>query len=225
MRRSMSSSRSKSASSAWRYSVPRPASRSAERFDVGRVELRAGDAPQLVERLERVHRRAIGVRRGEGVVDLGHRDDSRDRGDLVAAQALRVAAAVDALVMCAHDLGHGAVDADVAQQLGPDVRVAPDAAPVGLRQPAAALHHAVRERELADVVQEPGGVGELLVALGHAAVLGDVARERRDSRAVAAPRASRARRACGSAPRERPTRGSRTAACARARRRRAAPCT
>ena len=39
------------------------------------------------------------------------------------------------------------------------------AAPVGVEQLAAALHDAVGQRELADVVQQAGRVGELLLAL------------------------------------------------------------
>ena len=116
-RRSMSSSRSKSASSAWRYSTPRPASSVGQRLDVVRVELLARDAPQLVERLERGHRRPVGVGRRQRVVDLGDRDDARDRRDLLAVQAARVAAAVDPLVMRADDVGDRPVDADVAQKL------------------------------------------------------------------------------------------------------------
>jgi hypothetical protein len=54
-------------------------------FDVGAVELGARDARELVERLEGVHRRAVGVGRRQRVVDLGDRDDLGDQRDLVVA--------------------------------------------------------------------------------------------------------------------------------------------
>ena len=79
----------------------------------------------------------------------------------------------------------GPVDADVVQQVGADRRVAADRRPVLLGQRAPALHDAVRQREPPDVVQQPGGVGELLVALAHPDVRGDVARELGDRGAVA----------------------------------------
>ena len=52
-------------------------------------------------------------------------------------------------------------------------------------QLAAALHDAVGQRELADVVQQPGSVRELLLAARHPELLGEVARERGDRGAVA----------------------------------------
>ena len=56
---------------------------------------------------------------------------------------------------------------------------------IALLELRAVLHHAVRQRELADVVQQPGGVGQLLVVLVEAAQLGDVAAEHRHRGAVA----------------------------------------
>ena len=50
---------------------------------------------------------------------------------------------------------------------------------------AAALHDAVGQGELADVVQQARGVGELLLAARHPELLGEVAGERGDGGAVA----------------------------------------
>ena len=109
---------------------------------------------------------------------------------------LRVAAAVDALVVGADDLGDRPVDADVAQQLGADLGMAADRRASRVGELAAALHDAVGEDELADVVQQPGRVRELLVALDIPTCARCRARTRRPPRS-GARRASRARRACG----------------------------
>ena len=73
--------------------------RAGERVHDFGVELRAGAAPQLAQRLGRGSRRAIGARAGHGVEGVGDVDDAREQGNLVAAQAVRVAAAVGPLVM------------------------------------------------------------------------------------------------------------------------------
>ena len=68
------------------------AAQDAERRDERRVELAAGAAAQLVERLLLAEHRAVGARlahRAEGVAD---RDDPRAERDLVAGQAVGVAA-------------------------------------------------------------------------------------------------------------------------------------
>ena len=165
--------------------MPRPASRPrAPRRSVASSCVPATRRSSLSASKER-HRRAIGVRRGEGVVDLGHRDDPGDGRDLGPGQPAWVAAAVDALVVGADDVRHRPVDAEVAQELGADLGMAAYAAPVGLLEHAAALHDAVGERELADVVQQSGRVRELLLARRQAELPGEVAREGGDRGAVA----------------------------------------
>ena len=74
-----------------------------------------------------------------------------------------------------HDVGDGPVHADVLQEVRADRRVAADRVPVLLVEPALAFHDAVRQGEPADVVQQSRRVGELLLALAHPDVRGDVA--------------------------------------------------
>ena len=90
---------------------------------------------------------------------------------------LRVAAPVDPLVVGQHDLGDRAVHPEVAQHVGAQLRVLLDRHPVLVGQRAAPLMHSIRQREVADVVQQPSGVRELLVLLAHPDRLGHVARE------------------------------------------------
>ena len=52
-------------------------------------------------------------------------------------------------------------------------------APVLVGERRAALHHAVGQREPADVVQQAGGVGELLLLLAHPDARAAMSREKR----------------------------------------------
>ena len=142
------------------------------------------DAAQFVDRLKGRHPVAVGVLGGQGVIDLGDRDDPRDRRDLLAPQAIGIAAAVDALVMGAHDLRDRTVDTEVFEQLRAQRRMQIDRLPVILRQRAVALHHAIGQRKAPDVMQQPRGMRKLRVALAHPALQRDVTRERRDRRAM-----------------------------------------
>ena len=81
-----------------------------------------------------------------------------------SAEPLRVAAPVDPLVVRQHDLGDRAVHPEVAQHVGAQLGVALDRHPVLVGQGPAPLGDAVRQREVADVVQQTGGVRELASA-------------------------------------------------------------
>ena len=84
--------------------------------------------------------------------------------DLLAGQPARVAAAVPALVVGVHDLGHRPVAVDPAHDPRAVLGVALDHLPLLVGQPRVGQQDRVREGELADVVQQPGGVHELLLA-------------------------------------------------------------
>ncbi len=66
--------------------------------DLG-VELGAGAPPQLAQRVARRTGAPVRARAGHRVVGVGDVDDPRGERDVVAAQAVRVAAAVRPLVM------------------------------------------------------------------------------------------------------------------------------
>src|SRR5439155_25084693 len=110
---------------------------------------------------------------------------SRKKRDLVALESTRITGAVDALVVRMDDLGDGAIAGDPPDDTGALSRVLLDDLPVVVAQPAVGEQDAVRKDELADVVQEPGGVDELLFLLGASDRAGDRLRVACDSSGVA----------------------------------------
>ena len=70
----------------------------------------------------------------------------------------------------AHDLRDRAVDAEVLEHVGAELGVLVDRLPVVLGQRALALHHAIGQREAADVVQQAGRVREVRLALADPAL-------------------------------------------------------
>ncbi len=81
---------------AWRVNVE-------ERRDGVRVEAPAGLPREHGEPFLLVARQPVGPLRGDRVEGVGDGDDASAQGDLLAAQAIRVAAAVNALVVVAND--------------------------------------------------------------------------------------------------------------------------
>ena len=157
------SSASRSSSSAWWKSTPAPITMPDEDLHEARVELGAGHPPQLRDRVVEAHRRAVGVAGGHHVEAVGHGQDPREQRDLLAGQVARVAAAVDPLVVAEHDLRHLAVAVHAADDVGAPLRMRADQLPVLLGE-ARRGQRVVGEGELADVVQQPRGVDELLLA-------------------------------------------------------------
>ena len=100
------------------------------------------------------------------------------------AEVARVAAAVDPLVVAEHDLRDVPVAVHAAHDVRAPLRVRADQLPVLLRQ-AHAGQRVVGEGELADVVQQPGRVDELLVARREPGGGGGRLREARDGGRVA----------------------------------------
>ena len=108
---------------------------------------------------------AVGVRGGEHVVDLGDGDDSRRRRDALCAQPVWITGAVDALMVCLECSGDVLEAGNGAEQLSADERVRADRGGVEgvrLRRTGDAP---VDGQVKSDVVQESGGVRDLLLAL------------------------------------------------------------
>ena len=184
-RRSKSSSASKSASSAWRKRSPLRVEQRHELVHQRRVELLARHAPHLRDRLGRGERRAVGVARDHHVVGVGDRDHPRQQRDRLAGELVRVALAVPALVVAEDDLRHRRVGLHPRDDAGAVLRVAADDLPVLLGQRRGGEQDRVGERELADVVQQPGGVDEVLLRARAAVRLGERPRVARDGGRVA----------------------------------------
>ncbi len=89
------------------------------------------------------------------------RDGERD---LVADQSRRVAAAVDVLVVVEDRVRHRAIAVEAPHERSALLRVAAHYRPVLVGEDLG-VQDAVGERELADVVQQPGGVREVLIGL------------------------------------------------------------
>src|SRR5581483_1234147 len=88
------------------------------------------------------------------------REDPRLERDPVAADAVRVAAPVDAL-MVGPDPGGDVVQPRMLEDPRADLRVALDLAPLGRIERARLLQDRVGDPELAEVVQYPRGVDPL----------------------------------------------------------------
>ena len=82
--------------------------RGHERLDDGGVELGAGARAQLGDRLGGGDGTGVGALGDHRVERVAHEDDPRAQRDLLAVQAVGVAATVVALVAGAHELRHRA---------------------------------------------------------------------------------------------------------------------
>ena len=110
-------------------------------------------------------RAPVGVARGHHVVGVGDGDDAGAERDLLARDAGRVAAAGELLVVVQDDLGDRAVALDALDELGALLGVELDQLPLVVGQLAVGEEDVVGEDELADVVQQRGGVDQVLLAL------------------------------------------------------------
>jgi hypothetical protein len=106
-----------------------------------RARLREADRPAVW---------AVGRQRVERV---GDREHARGERDLLAREAVGVAAAVPALVVVADDQRRLVEEVDVAQDRGADLGVAGDAAELVARQRRRLEQDRVGHADLADVVQ------------------------------------------------------------------------
>jgi len=119
----------------------------------------------LSESLLPRQRGPIAPRGGKGIVHVHDADDLRRERDLLPAQLIGIAAAVELLVMPPDDRLDVPRELDRGQQLDAPHRVHLDDVELFARQPSGLVQDLVRDADLADVVQvrpEPHG-GALLV--------------------------------------------------------------
>ncbi len=135
----------------------------AEGRNQGGVELRAAAALKLSEALAVAQRRAVGTLAGHRVIAVDDAHRAGDERDLLAGEAVGVAATVEALVVVAH-AGDELLVEERAHDLGADAGVLAHELPLLARQRAGLEQHAVGDADLADVVQE-GDVLHLFEAL------------------------------------------------------------
>ena len=102
----------------------------------------------------------------------------------LGAEPIRVAAPVDALVVGAHPLGDVG-EAGVQQDAGTDLGVAPHLLPLHVAQRAGLVEDRVGDPELAEIVQDAGGVDALHPLGGESAAPRSRARTRRTARMLA----------------------------------------
>ena len=119
-----------------------------------RVELAAGQRLQLAQGLVHRFARLVDAVGGHGVEAVGHHQDAGEQGDARAAQPVRVAHAVIALVVVADDRGQFPVHGDAGEHgvAGPGVLL--DEFVVERGEPAGLEQHRVRGGDLADVVED-----------------------------------------------------------------------
>ena len=130
-----------------------------ERRDTARAELGGGGAAKLGERLVERPGRAVDAGRQHRVERVGDVDDPRAERDLLALQAVGIAGAVEALVVVADRRNGVAEEAEPVDDAGALVGVALHQRPLLLRQARRLQQDRVRDRQLADVVEE-GRVAE-----------------------------------------------------------------
>ena len=150
---SMSAAAWRARSATLRAAPPQASQRAQEGGDHLGIELRADAAPQLGQALAVAERRPVGPPARHGVVAVDHAHGAGDQRDLVAGQAVGVAAAVEALVVVAH-AGHQLLVEQRPHDLGADAGVLAHELPLFGGERPALEQHAVGHADLADVVQE-----------------------------------------------------------------------
>ena len=115
--------------------------------------MRPGAAPDLGDGLLGRLRLLVGALGGDRVVRVDHHEDAGREGDVVAADAARVAGAVVLLVVVADDLARAAQEVDLRHDLRPELGVAPHDVPLLGRQRAGLREDRVGDLELPDVVE------------------------------------------------------------------------
>ena len=197
-----------------------------EHLDELGVELDAGLAAQLVDRGLVRDRGAVRPAGDHRLVGVDDRHDPRPDRDLAAGEAVGIAAAVVPLVVVEHDRRRVAQRAGLLEDDLADLRVLRHDPPLGRREVAGLGQDLVRDRELAEVVEQARGADALELALAAGRSRGRAATEasaiivdglpahagRPASVAIsaswaAAIAASRRRRWRGCAPRRRSARG------------------
>lgn len=101
-------------------------------------------------------RLAVGSRRSHGIVGVGDGDDARNQGDLLAHDAIRVAAARESLVVGADGVGDRVEHGDALRDLAAARGVLLHLAPLVIGQSFRLEKDRLRRVELADVVHLGG---------------------------------------------------------------------
>ena len=148
-----------------------------ERADAARAELGAGGAAELGERLLERPGGAVDPRRQHRVERVGDVDDAGAERDLLVPEPVGVAGAVEALVVMA-DRRHGvAEEAEAVDDARALVGVALHQRPLLLREARRLEQDRVRDRELADVVEERRVAEQVELGLREAELAADRQRE------------------------------------------------
>ena len=135
----------------------------------GRLEMPAGQGAHPLEGPGVVERIAVGAAIGECRVDVGDGAQQAGLVDLGAGEAVRVAGAVEALVVAQRDADQVARQRRRApQHLGRDVGVALHHRPLAAVERAGLVQDRHRDGGLADIVQQAGLGQQLGVGAAHA---------------------------------------------------------
>ncbi len=151
-----------------------------ERIHDDRVELAAGAALQLGQRVVERERAPVGPRAGHRLQRVAGGDDPRAERDLVAGEAVGVALAVPALVAGAHERRDGLQRRRRADDALPDDGVLLDDRPLVVVQRAGLVQDGRGHRDLADVVQLAGAAQVLQRVRVQPEALADLGREAAD---------------------------------------------
>ena len=114
------------------------------------------------------HRLVVWPIRGQRIVVVDHRKDSRPQRNLLALDSLRVSLAVPAFVVAQDQRRHWIRERHGADDLGADLRMDADLLELFLRQRSRLRQNVLGHRELADVVEQGGGLHTLDFGVGHA---------------------------------------------------------
>src|SRR5664280_524501 len=137
--------------------------------DHRRVEVRAAAMFKLGDALLVGEAVPVGALGGHRVVAVDHAERAREQRDLLAGEAVRVAAPIEALVVVAHAVDEGALE-ERAHDLGADSGVLAHELPLLTRQWPGLEEHAVGDADLADVVQERGVLHLSLIHISDATI-------------------------------------------------------
>src|SRR5579862_1284197 len=125
----------------------------AEDLDHARIELAAGAAAKLGDRLLHGDARAVGAVAAHRVIGVADGDDPGPEGDFATRTAVRVAAAVVALVACAHEVGDRHHRGSGGEDPLADLAVALDDLALDRVERSGLAQDRLRYGDLADVVQ------------------------------------------------------------------------
>src|SRR2546425_13031021 len=92
----------------------------------------------------------------EDVVGVSHREDARLERNLLAPESAGITAAVDALVVCDHDVGFAAEARYPHEDLVAEVWVALDDGPLVGVEGARLVEDRIRDSDLAHIVEKAG---------------------------------------------------------------------